>query len=97
MSLQRIIDINGVRLWTTVSGSGPAMVLCHGRPGNFDTLGPVAEMVDDIVTMIRYDQRACGRSTGTPPFSVDQFVDDLKEPHYHVGLTCVSLLKLKYR
>lgn len=85
MSQHKIIDIDGARFWTTVSGTGPAMVLCHGGPGNFDTLGPVAKMVNDIVTVFRYDQRASGRSTGEPPFTVDRFVEDLEELRYQWG------------
>ncbi len=76
---QQFVDIGGAKLWTTLGGSGPAIVLCHGGPGNFDTLGPVAAMVSDLATVYRYDQRACGRSTGDPPFTVDRFVEDLEE------------------
>lgn len=79
MITDKIADLGDAQLWTTVSGSGPAMVLSHGGPGSFDTLAPVAEMVNDLVTVYRYDQRACGRSKGTPPFSVDRLVDDLEK------------------
>ena len=86
MGKVQIVDVSGAQLWTTVSGTGPAMVLCHGGPGHFDTLGPIADMVKDLVTVYRYDQRASGRSTGMPPFTVDGFVDDLEELRRHWGI-----------
>ncbi|WP_174845189.1 alpha/beta fold hydrolase [Dictyobacter alpinus] len=46
------------------------LVCCHGGPGLWDYLAPVAEMIDDLMTVYRYDQRACGRSTGEPPYDV---------------------------
>jgi len=59
------------------------MVLCHGGPGGWDDLGPVADMVDDLVTVHRYDQRACGRSSGGPPFDVATAVADLDALRRH--------------
>lgn len=40
------------------------MVLAHGGPGMSDNLRPLAAMIEDLATVHRYDQRACGRSTG---------------------------------
>ena len=45
MYQEEILQINGVRLWTAVQGEGIPMVLCHGGPGGYDYLGPVADMV----------------------------------------------------
>ncbi len=72
-----IVNVPGCSLWTTRQGNGPALVCCHGGPGLWDYLEPVAEMVDDLVTVYRYDQRACGRSTGGPPYDVTTAVADL--------------------
>lgn len=69
---------DGVRLWTATSGTGPPLVLCHGGPGLWDYLGPVAEAVDDLVTVHRWDQRGCGRSSGSSPYTVERFVADLE-------------------
>ncbi len=70
---------DGARLWTTVTGDGPPVVLCHGGPGLWDYLGPLGELLGDRFTVIRFDQRGCGRSTGGGPFTVAQAVDDLDE------------------
>jgi proline iminopeptidase len=59
-----IVSVPDGLLWTIRQGNGPALVCCHGGPGLWDYLAPVAEMVDDLMTVYRYDQRACGRSTG---------------------------------
>jgi proline iminopeptidase len=58
------VAVEGATLWCTTSGHGPALVLAHGGPGMSDNLGAVAGMVDDVATVHRFDQRACGRSAG---------------------------------
>ncbi len=81
------VEVEGASLWTARQGSGPAVVLCHGGPGLWDYLGPVAAMIDDLATVYRYDQRACGRSTGGPPYNVATAVADLDALRAHWGLT----------
>jgi proline iminopeptidase len=71
---------DGATIWTTTTGSGPPVVCCHGGPGLWDYLGPLASLIDDASTVIRFDQRGCGRSTDTgSPFTIDQAVDDLDQ------------------
>lgn len=53
------------------------MVLCHGGPGMWDYFAPVADMVDDLVTVVRYDQRGSDRSPAAGPYTLDRFVTDL--------------------
>lgn len=76
---------DGVRLWIATSGDGPPLVLCHGGPGLWDDQGPVAAMLDDLVTVHRWDQRGCGRSTGSGPYTVARFVADLEAIRAHFG------------
>ncbi|MEV4201918.1 alpha/beta fold hydrolase [Micromonospora globbae] len=64
-------------LWAEQSGSGPPLVLCHGGPGLWDYLDPVARLLDDRARTIRWDQRGCGRSQRRGPYSVARFVADL--------------------
>lgn len=78
-----IVSVPGGQLWTTHQGSGPALVCCHGGPGLWDYLEPVAKMVDDLVTVYRYDQRTCGRSSGSPPYNVSTAVADLEALRDH--------------
>lgn len=76
---------DGARLWMVTEGAGRPMVLCHGGPGGTDTLAPVAGMVSDIAQAHRYDQRACGRSGGGPPFTMARWVADLDALRRHWG------------
>ena len=61
------------------------MVLCHGGPGLWDYLAPVASMVEDLCTVHRYDQRGGGRSPTAGSFTVDGFVADLDDIRRHFG------------
>ena len=61
MSTFEIVNVPGSSLWTTHQGHGPALICCHGGPGLWDYLEPVAAMLDDLATVHRYDQRSCGR------------------------------------
>ena len=83
MSQEQVLQVNGVRLWTAVQGNGIPMVLCHGGPGGYDYLGPVADMVSDLCQVVRYDQRGSGRSQPVGPYDVSTFVDDLEELRKH--------------
>lgn len=79
MSDERVITVDdGAEIWTATSGSGPGLALCHGGPGWFDYLEPVAEMVDDLLTVHRWDQRGAGRSSSIGPYSISRSVDDLE-------------------
>lgn len=80
------VAVGHARLWTATTGGGStAVVLCHGGPGLSDNLGDLAGMIDDLAVVHRYDQRAGGRSTGEPPFTVEGFVDDLDALRAHWG------------
>lgn len=75
--LVRLAD--GAALWTTVSGIGPPVVCCHGGPGLWNYLEPLASLIDDAFTVVRFDQRGCGRSSGEGRFTIAQAVDDLDQ------------------
>lgn len=86
MQQVEVVSVAGCALWTARQGNGPALVCCHGGPGLWDYLEPVAEMLNDLVTVYRYDQRSCGRSTGGPPYDVATAVADLDALRDHWGL-----------
>jgi proline iminopeptidase len=77
------VSVPRAELWTATSGSGPPLVLVHGGPGMWDYLAPVAEMVDDLCTVDRYDQRGSGRSPARPPHDLADFVADLDALRAH--------------
>ncbi len=76
------VDINGAMLNYSVAGEEgrfPVIVLHGGRGigdhrGDFDAFRPLA----DQCRLIGYDQRGCGRSSLTPPFTFDQLTDDVE-------------------
>ncbi len=78
---------DGTRLWCVTSGSGPPVVLCHGGPGLWDYLGDLAALLEDDCTVIRFEQRGCGRSAGQAggPFTLAQAVDDLEQVRQALG------------
>ncbi|MEJ1963795.1 MAG: alpha/beta hydrolase [Gammaproteobacteria bacterium] len=69
--------------WTVRTGRGPPLVWCHGGPGLWDSLAPVAAMTDDLVTIYRYDQRGCGRTSGGGPHTLARNVLDLETLRRH--------------
>ena len=43
----------------------------NGGPGCDDYLGPVAEMIDDLCQVIRFEPRGCGRSDWDGNYDID--------------------------
>jgi proline iminopeptidase len=76
---------DGALLATVSEGTGRPVVVCHGGPGGTDTLGPISAMIAGSARVHRYDQRACGRSSGGPPFTMARWVADLEELRLHWG------------
>jgi proline iminopeptidase len=83
---EEIVELDdGARLWTVTHGEGRPMICCHGGPGGTDTLAPLARMIADMARVHRYDQRACGRSSGGPPFTMARWIADLEGLRRHWG------------
>jgi proline iminopeptidase len=79
---------DGAELWTAVSGSGPPVVCLHGGPGLWDYLGSLAALLDEEFTVVRFDQRGCGRSTGHGgPFTIEQAADDVDQVRAALGFS----------
>jgi proline iminopeptidase len=84
---------DGVRLWAARSGAGEPLVLCHGGPGLWDMFGDPAEPLTDRATVIRWDQRGCGRSQRCDgPWTSERFVADLDAVRAHFGFGRIALL-----
>ena len=76
---------DGCSLWTQVTGGGEPLVLCHGGPGLWDYLPPLARLAGPRTRVHRYDQRGCGRSGHQGPWTLDQFITDLDALRAHFG------------
>ncbi|MFI6548384.1 alpha/beta fold hydrolase [Streptomyces prunicolor] len=88
---------DGVRLWASRSGRGTSgttpLVLCHGGPGLWDMFEDVAGMLNSRATVVRWDQRGCGRSAPCAgPWTTDRFVADLDAVRRHFALERTVLL-----
>ncbi len=75
---ERYIPVDNLTLWTIEQGAGYPVILCNGGPGCCDYLQPVADMIDDMARVIRFEQRGCGRSQAAPHYSVETSVDDIE-------------------
>jgi proline iminopeptidase len=76
--LEAFIDANGASLWSATRGQGDPVLLVHGGPGICDYLAPLADMLDDMVTVHRYEQRGCGRSPEVEPIDIETLVADIE-------------------
>lgn len=84
---------DGTRLWAEKSGEGDPVLLCHGGPGLWDTFEDLAPLlVERGATVLRWDQRGCGRSERRGPYSVARSVADVDVVRRHFGLETVTLL-----
>lgn len=72
------VEIGGGQLWTHSQGMGPPLMLCGGGPGLSDYLQPVADLLDDVATIVRWEQRGCGRSSPEGPYTVATCLADLE-------------------
>ena len=90
--MDMVVTDDGCRLWTTRTGSGDPLVLCHGGPGFWDTFGDLARLLGDVATVHRWDQRGCGRSERRGPYTVDRALADLDALLDHHGLARAVLL-----
>ncbi|MGW6276726.1 alpha/beta fold hydrolase [Kribbella sp. NPDC055071] len=73
---------DGVRLWSATTGTAstaPPVVVIHGGPGLWDDYAVLAEMLDDLTVVHRFDQRGCGRSGPSDEQAMALTVRDIDE------------------
>ena len=90
--MDMVVADDGCRLWTTRTGAGDPLVLCHGGPGFWDTFEDLAGLLADAATVHRWDQRGCGRSERWGPYTVVRALADLDAVRRHHGLSELALL-----
>jgi pimeloyl-ACP methyl ester carboxylesterase len=82
MTLTAMIEVDdGARLRTWTTGSVIPwrfpVVMVHGGPGVPDYLAPVADIIDDLCVVHRYDQRGTGGSGWDGDHTIARHVHDL--------------------
>lgn len=83
-----LAEVPGGTLYYQARGTGPALILSCGGPGNADTLAPLAESLQDIYTVITYDRRGYSRSHLEDPAEeagIARHSDDLRHLITHLG------------
>ena len=85
---EQFINSGGVRIWTCARGKGVPIILCAGGAGCCDYLEPVAEMIDDLATVVRWEDRGCGRSECPPPYDVRTSIAAMEDIRAHYGFEC---------
>jgi proline iminopeptidase len=73
------VTTGNIKTRVAVQGEGMPVLLCHGGPGFYDYLKPVATMIEKNAMVIRYDQRGCGRSEKKPPYDIKTYISDIEE------------------
>jgi proline iminopeptidase len=79
---------DGVRLWTATTGTAsalPPVVILHGGPGLWDDYAVLADMLDDLTVVHRFDQRGCGRSGPSELQSMQRSAQDIDELRQYWG------------
>lgn len=79
------VNNHGMKLWTTSEGAGLPIVLCNGGPGCCDYLAPVAQMLEGVAQVIRFEPRGCGRSDSCLPYTLETCLADLESIPRHYG------------
>lgn len=77
--MERAVDLGGgATVHTSVDGSGPPVVLCHGGPGLWDYTGGLAALLEDRFAVHRWHQRGCGPSAPVAAYGLDVAVADVQ-------------------
>jgi proline iminopeptidase len=83
---------DGCLLWAQRSGAGPPLVLCHGGPGLWDMFEPLTPVLAGMATVVRWDQRGCGRSQRHGPYTLARSIADLDTVRDRLGGPAVNYL-----
>lgn len=86
--MENYVSHSHVKLWTEITGKNndKHIMLCNGGPGCADYLEPVAHMLDDMFSVIRFEQRACGRSSLDYDCDIKINISDLECIRQHYGV-----------
>ncbi|GAF18281.1 hypothetical protein JCM19046_2846 [Bacillus sp. JCM 19046] len=62
--MERFIETEQGRMWTTATGAGEPVLLISGGPGMSDYLEPIGELLERDLRVIRFDRVGAGVRTG---------------------------------
>lgn len=76
--MERTVTSGAAKLWTIRTGAGDPVLLCSGGPGCCDYLQPVARMLEPRASVVRWEQRGCGRSTADGAYDLATTLADME-------------------
>jgi proline iminopeptidase len=85
--IERYVTSGRAQLWSTVSGTGPPLLMFNGGPGCDDYLAPVAALIDDVARVIRFEPRGCGRSDWDGQYDLDTLLQDAEALRQAYGVS----------
>lgn len=74
---KKTVSLDGTELAYARAGQGPAVILVSGAMSTGGTMAPLAGLLADRCTVLRYDRRGRGESGDTTPYAVEREVEDL--------------------
>lgn len=83
---EHFIPLPGGQLWSAKTGAGVPLLLINGGPGCDDYLGPVAQLISDLCTVIRFEPRGCGRSMWDANYDLDTLLSDVESVRESYGI-----------
>jgi pimeloyl-ACP methyl ester carboxylesterase len=75
--MDKVISNDGTPIAYETSGTGPALVLVGGAFCDRHFADPLAELLKERFTVVKYDRRGRGDSGDTQPYSVEREIEDL--------------------
>ena len=74
---EEMLELGNVRLSVKEAGTGPDMVLIHGRTLSKETIDPLFDYYKDRYHVVSYDVRGHGQTESYGEFTLDDLSDDL--------------------
>ena len=74
---EEMLETGNVRLSVKQAGSGPDMILIHGRTLSKEAMDPLFEYYKDRYHVVSYDVRGHGQTESGGPCTLDDLSDDL--------------------
>ncbi len=86
-------DVNGIKLYYAIYGSGPPLLMLHGGLGHSDVWGNQIPAFAEKYKVIAVDSRGHGRSTrDAQPFGYDLMTDDVVALMDKLGIDKASIV-----
>jgi proline iminopeptidase len=92
---ERFIESRDAKLYCSVQGKGPPLLVIHGGPGLSHEYLHQLDVLTDSYTLLFYDQRGCGMSTteiGPETITIDAFIEDIEAYRKACNYDTVSIL-----